>query len=263
MKIHMLPVLEDNYIFILIDEDKQEAAVVDPALAEPVLSYLSQNKLKLIKIFNTHHHYDHVGGNKELVKAFPNIKIYAGANDSGRIPCQTHYLKHGDTVFFANEMASVYFVPGHTVGHICYYFPLKSGEHHLFIGDTIFAGGCGKLFEGTMQQMFASLKFLRDNLPEKTKIWCAHEYTVENYLILQKLEPENIAIKERLEHSINLRKSNQFTVPFTMKDEKFSSSFLRWDDRKLKNTIKVTSDFETFSYVRKFRDAPPKVIIPF
>jgi hydroxyacylglutathione hydrolase len=263
MKIHMLPVLEDNYIFILIDEKNQEAVVVDPSLAEPVINYLSQNKLKLIKIFNTHHHFDHVGGNKELVKAFPNIEVYAGVNDSGRIPCQTHFLKHGDTVIFANEIASVYFVPGHTLGHICYYFNLSSGEHHLFIGDTIFAGGCGKLFEGTMQQMFASLQFLRDNLSNETKIWCAHEYTVENYLILQKLEPENKAIKVRLEESINLRKTNQFTIPFTMKEEKVSSSFLRWDDQELKNTIKISGNFETFSYVRKFRDSPPRVIMPF
>ncbi len=262
MKIHMLPVLQDNYIFILIDEDKKEAAVVDPALAGPVLNFLKQNELILTKIFNTHHHFDHVGGNKELVKAFPNVEVHAGINDSGRIPCQTHYLKHFDKVFFANEMAYIYFVPGHTLGHICYYFPFNNGEHHLFIGDTIFAGGCGKLFEGTFEQMFASLKFLRDSLPEETKIWCAHEYTVENYLILQKLEPENIAIKKRLEHSIQLRKSNQFTVPFSMRDEKISSSFLRWDDQNLKSIINVTDDFEAFSYVRKFRDAPPKVIKP-
>ena len=263
MKIHMLPVLEDNYIFILIDENKQEAAVVDPAIAEPVINFLNINKLKLAKILNTHHHNDHVGGNKELAKVFPNVEVYAGTNDSGRIPCQTHFLKHGDTIHFANEKAHVYFVPGHTLGHICYYFPLKNGEHQLFIGDTIFAGGCGKLFEGTMAQMFASLKFLRDNLPEETVIWCAHEYSIENYLILLKLEPDNKAIKERLDHCIQLRKSKQFTVPFSLKDEKYTNSFLRWDDQKLKNIINTKNDFDTFSYVRKFRDAPPKVIIPF
>ncbi|APJ04964.1 hydroxyacylglutathione hydrolase [Silvanigrella aquatica] len=262
MEIRMLPVLNDNYIFILIDELKQEAAVVDPALAEPVLKFLKSNKLKLTKIFNTHHHFDHVSGNKELSRAFPNVEVYGGINDAERIPGQTHYLKQGDLVAFAAETATVFFVPGHTVGHICYYFPLKNGEHHLFVGDTLFSGGCGKLFEGTMQQMFASLKFLRDFLPNETLIWCAHEYTVENYLILNKLEPDNLAITTKLNEAIEARKKNQFTVPFSLKSEKEISSFLRWDDPELKAKLNLSTDFEVFSYVRKYRDNPPKVTSP-
>ena len=234
MIVKMLPVLEDNYIFILIDEANKEAAVIDPATAQPVLNYLNENNLTLTKIYNTHHHYDHVGANKDLVTLFPSIEVYAGINDAGRIPCQTHYLKHGDTINFANETAHVYFVPGHTLGHICYYFPLKNGEHHLFIGDTIFSGGCGKLFEGTMEQMFASIKFLRNNLPENTTIWCTHEYTVENYLVLEKLEPNNKAIKDKLQNSIQVRKLNKYTVPFTLGEEMKTNSFLRFDDQKLK-----------------------------
>lgn len=225
MKIHTIPVLNDNYIFILIDEIRQEACVVDPAIADPVISFLKTNNLNLTKIFNTHHHYDHIGGNKDLCKIFPHVEVYGGMNDSGRIPLQKHFLSHGDSVSFANEKAFIFYLPGHTLGHISYYFPLQNGEHHIFIGDTIFAGGCGKLFEGTMMQMFSSLKFLRDNLPNETIIWSAHEYTVENYLILQKLEPNNIAIKERLQKSIDLRKKIFLLYRLHYKKKKFPVVF--------------------------------------
>lgn len=262
MKIDMISVLNDNYIFVLIDEKNQKAAVVDPAVSEPVLNYLEKEKLILTKIFNTHHHYDHVGGNKELVKAFKDVEVYAGINDAGRIPYQTHYLKHGDFVTFAGETAYVYYVPGHTFAHICYFFSLNNGESHLFIGDTIFAGGCGKLFEGTMYQMFSSLKFLRNNLPDQTYIWCAHEYTLENYMILQLLEPNNIEIKRIIDQTTHIRQLNRFTVPTTLGREKISNSFLRWDDQALKVQLNTISDFETFSYVRKYRDMPHKVHLP-
>lgn len=258
MKIQMLPVLDDNYIFILIDGKNCEAAVVDPALAEPVIQFLEQNNLKLTKIFNTHHHSDHVGGNQELVKKYSNVEVYASAKDFGRIPCQTHSLNHMDTVTFADEVAHAYMVPGHTLGHICYFFPLKNKENHLFIGDTVFSGGCGKLFEGTFAQMFSSLSFLREKLPKDTMIWTAHEYSLENYLVLQKLEPNNKNIQSKVEEIIKIRNANKFTVPFVFQDEQKTSSFFRWDDPELQKIASTKSDFETFCFVRKFRDNPPR-----
>ncbi|WGL61320.1 hydroxyacylglutathione hydrolase [Pigmentibacter sp. JX0631] len=263
MKIEMLPVFEDNFIFILIDEIKKEAAVVDPAEANSVISYLKKNNLTLTKIFNTHHHFDHVGGNKELKQLFPNVEIYGSVQDKNRIPFQTHFLNHNDKIYFADESAEVFFVPGHTLGHICYFFSLKNGEHHLFIGDTIFGGGCGKLFEGSLEQMFNSLLFLRNNLPDNTLIWTAHEYTLENYLILEKLEPQNIEIKEKLQKVIHTLKSGLHTVPFLLSEEKKVSSFLRWDDLKLQNITSTSNSFDTFCFVRKFRDNPPKIVKPF
>ena len=261
MKVQLLPVLEDNYIFILIDEKNREAAVVDPALAKPVIEFLDLNNLTLTKIFNTHHHYDHVGGNKELIAKYPKAEVYAGANDSGRIPFQKHFLNHNDIVSVAGNNAHVYYVPGHTLGHICYFFSISNSENHLFIGDTIFSGGCGKLFEGSLEQMYTSLNFLRENLPKNTLIWSAHEYTLENYLILQKLEPNNKNIEEKIKEIISIRKENKFTVPFHFENEQKTSSFFRWDDPELQKITNTFTNFETFCFVRKFRDNPPIVKI--
>lgn len=263
MKIEMLPVLEDNFIYILIDETLKEAAVVDPAIAKPVIQFLKDNNLTLTKILNTHHHYDHVGGNKELKSLFPNVEIYGSSQDFGRIPFQTHSLNHNDSISFADESANVYYVPGHTLGHICYFFSLKNGDHHLFIGDTLFGGGCGKLFEGTLEQMYSSLSFLREHIPDSTLIWTAHEYTLENYLVLEKLEPDNQKIKEKIELSIKKLQQGQHTVPFTFQEEKETSSFLRWDDKKLQAVTHTENAFDTFCFVRKFRDNPPKIVKPF
>ncbi len=263
MKIEMLPVLDDNFIYILIDETKKEAVVVDPAIAEPVIHFLKKNNLTLTKILNTHHHHDHVGGNKELIGLFPNIEVYGSSQDFGRIPFQTHSLNHNDSIQFADETAKVYYVPGHTLGHICYYFPLKDGTHHLFIGDTLFAGGCGKLFEGTLEQMYSSLSLIRDQLPSDTVVWTAHEYTLENYLVLEKLEPENQKIKDKIQLSIKKLQQGLHTVPFTLQEEKETSSFLRWDDKKLQAITNTKNGFDTFCFVRKFRDNPPKIVKPF
>ena len=123
MEIKRIPVLSDNYIFVLSDPQRKIAAVVDPAVAQPVIDYLQSIDAKLVAIFNTHHHGDHVGGNKQLVQQFPDLCVYGGAEDRGRIPHQQVYLQEGDTVKFGDRTAKVFFVPGHTLGHIAYYFP--------------------------------------------------------------------------------------------------------------------------------------------
>ncbi|MEO0406651.1 MAG: hydroxyacylglutathione hydrolase, partial [Cyanobacteria bacterium P01_A01_bin.135] len=168
MEIYRLPALSDNYIFLLHDPQQAIAAVVDPAEAAPVLLALRSLNAQLVAIFNTHHHGDHVGGNIALLKQYPAAVVYGSARDRGRIPGQQVYLADGDRVSFAGRSAQVYFVPGHTKAHIAYYFPpagTESREGHLFCGDTLFAGGCGRLFEGTPAQMVDSLSKLR-SLPE-------------------------------------------------------------------------------------------------
>src|SRR6478672_7795518 len=176
MQVIRLPVLSDNYIFLLHDPDRQIAAVVDPAEAQPVLKRLQELDAELVAIFNTHHHSDHVGGNRQLIDRFPNLCVYGGAEDRGRIPGQQVFLQEGDVISFSNREAKVFFVPGHTRAHIAYYFPPKAaGEMgELFCGDTLFAGGCGRLFEGSPSQMMDSLSKLR-TLPDDTRVWCAHE----------------------------------------------------------------------------------------
>ena len=252
MFVKQIPAYEDNYIYVLVNPSTKEAAVVDPALAEGVLSYLESEKLTLTKIFNTHHHGDHVGGNSELLAKFPQAEVYASTHDKGRIPGQTHFLNHGDTISFSGEKAQIYFVPGHTLGHIAYFFSLQNGENWLFVGDTIFSGGCGRIFEGTYPQMFQSLKLLRDSLPNNTKIYCAHEYTVNNLKKISKLEPHNDKIKQKLSKCLQMREQGLQTVPSTLGEEKEFSSILRWDDKVLKDRTKTETDVETFTAVREF-----------
>ena len=181
MEIFRLSALSDNYIFLLYDPSRKIAAVVDPAMPEVVLAKLKALNANLIAIFNTHHHADHVGANEALIAHFPDLVVYGGEEDRGRIPGQAVFLRDGDRVSFGDRVGEVFFVPGHTRAHISYYFapilPDEPGE--LFCGDTLFAGGCGRLFEGTPAQMVNSLSKLRE-LHDYTRVWCAHEYTLGN-----------------------------------------------------------------------------------
>ncbi len=214
MEIKRLPVLSDNYIFLLHDAKTNTAAVVDPAVAQPVLNCLEKLGAKLVAIFNTHHHHDHVGANKELMKKFPDLCVYGGKEDQGRIPGQQVFLQEGDTVEFAGKTAQVYFVPGHTRAHIAYYFPPNSSEEmgDLFCGDTLFAGGCGRLFEGTPSQMVQSLSKLR-NLPDTTRVWCAHEYTLSNLKFAVTVDGSNSDLQTRYQQVIKARENDEATVP--------------------------------------------------
>ncbi len=230
MQIHRIPVLSDNYVFLLHDAATDTAAVVDPAVAKPVLSKLEELGAGLVAIFNTHHHSDHVGGNRKLLQRFPEAVVYAGAEDRGRIPGQQVELSEGDRVTFGDRTAQVFFIPGHTRGHIAYYFPPiaedKAGE--LFCGDTIFAGGCGRLFEGTPAQMVDSIGKLRQ-LPDNTRVWCAHEYTLSNLKFAITVEPGNGDLQARFKQVQQARQRDEATVPSLLGLEKSTNPFLRWD----------------------------------
>ena len=234
MQIHRIPVLSDNYVFLLHDAATHKAAVVDPAVAGPVLVKLEELGAELVAIFNTHHHSDHVGGNRKLLKRFPEAVVYAGAEDQGRIPGQQVELSEGDRVTFGDRTAQVFFIPGHTRGHIAYYFPPVTGDSaedeagELFCGDTIFAGGCGRLFEGTPAQMVESIGKLRQ-LPDSTRVWCAHEYTLSNLKFAVTVEPDNSALQQRLTQVQAARQQAIATVPSLLGLEKQTNPFLRWD----------------------------------
>ena len=254
MDIHRLPVLSDNYIFLLHDPQQAIAAVVDPAEAAPVLAALQSLNAQLVAIFNTHHHGDHVGGNRKLLQRFPEAVVYGGDQDRGRIPGQQVYLTEGDRVSFAGRSARVYFLPGHTKAHIAYYFEPQDGERgQLFCGDTLFAGGCGRLFEGTPAQMVESLSKLR-SLPEETQVWCAHEYTLNNLKFAVTVDPENAALAERLTQVRAARQANQPTVPTTIALEKQTNPFLRWDQPALQRRAGATEPARTFAKLRGMKD---------
>lgn len=250
MLIFRIPVLNDNYIFLLHDAARNTAAVVDPAVAPPVLQWLRDRQAKLVTILNTHHHSDHVGGNRELLQSFPEAVVYGGAVDRGRIPGQQVFLQAGDRVEFGDRVAEVFFVPGHTKAHIAYYFlPTETEGGELFCGDTLFAGGCGRLFEGTPAQMVDSLSKLR-SLPADTRVWCAHEYTLNNLRFALTVDPDNADLRSRYEQVQTLRRQDQATVPTSIALEQQTNPFLRWDQLRSSGEDAV----KTFARLRQLKD---------
>jgi hydroxyacylglutathione hydrolase len=250
MRILQLPALRDNYIYLLYDPETATAAVVDPAVAEPVLDKLAELGAELVAIFNTHHHHDHVGGNRQLLERYPRAAVYGSQADRGRIPGQTVELRAGEAVEFAGRQATVLFVPGHTRGHVAYYFP-ESGD--LFCGDTLFAGGCGRLFEGTPEQMVGSLDQLRQ-LPEATRVWCAHEYTLNNLRFALTVDGDNPDLQARYQQVAALRQAGSPTVPSTIGEERRTNPFLRWDQPALQAATGVLDPVQVFARLRGMKD---------
>jgi hydroxyacylglutathione hydrolase len=224
LQVWLIPVLQDNYVFVL--QRGRSAAVVDPAVAAPVGRELERRGLELEAILHTHHHSDHIGGTPGLLRRWPGAAVIAAAADRGRIPLQTRGVAGGDQLTVLGEPVEVIDVPGHTRAHIAYWLP-RSG--HLFCGDTLFAGGCGRLFEGTAEQMHASLQRLAA-LPDATQVWCAHEYTEGNLRWAAAQRPDDRAISERLAAVLERRRRALPTIPSTIASERATNLFLRADD---------------------------------
>jgi hydroxyacylglutathione hydrolase len=255
MQVIRLEALSDNYIFLLYDAEQNIAAVVDPAEAEPVLKQLTQLNTVLVAIFNTHHHGDHVGGNQQLIQKFPQLTVYGGAEDRGRIPGQQVFLQQGDRIQFSSRTAEVIFVPGHTRAHIAYYFPPENlGETgELFCGDTLFAGGCGRLFEGTPTQMVDSLSKIRA-LPDNTRVWCAHEYTLSNLKFALTVDGDNADLQRRYDEVTVARNRQEATIPSLLGVEKLTNPFLRWEQKALQLAVKSSDPVQTFARIRGMKD---------
>jgi hydroxyacylglutathione hydrolase len=255
MHVTVLKALSDNYIFLLHEPKQNIAAVVDPAEAEPVLEKLQELGAELVAIFNTHHHNDHVGGNRQLIQRFGHVKVYGGEKDRGRIPGQQVFLQEGDRVHFADRSAEVIFVPGHTRAHIAYYFaPEKASETgDLFCGDTLFAGGCGRLFEGSPAQMVDSLSKLR-SLPDNTRVWCAHEYTLKNLQFALTVDCDNPDLHSRFASVKAARSRSEATVPSILSLEKRTNPFLRWNQPTLQSVVNSHDPVQTFARLRGMKD---------
>ena len=222
LEIHQIPVLSDNYVYLFRDPESGLVGVVDPAVADPVLDKLKELGWTLTHIINTHHHPDHTGANLEL-KEKTGCTIVGAKNDAARIPGIDIKVEEGDTFKFGSQKAHVFEVPGHTVGHIAYWFEESDA---LFCGDTLFALGCGRLFEGTPAQMWQSISKFR-NLPDETKVYCAHEYTQSNGEYALVAEPDNFALKERMAEVLTLRARGEATVPTTIRLERATNPFMR------------------------------------
>jgi hydroxyacylglutathione hydrolase len=225
---HVIPALQDNYIFLAHDPETGVTAAVDPAEAAPVLEALDDLGLRLSHILNTHHHPDHVGGNLAL-KAATGCTIVGPAADAARIPGIDVQVDDGDSVSLGSATGQVFFLPGHTRGHIAYWF---AQDEALFVGDTLFAMGCGRLFEGTAAQMWSSLCRLRA-LPGVTRVFCAHEYTQANARFALTVDPENRALRLRAKLVDLMRSQGLSTVPFTLGEERVTNPFMRADRPKL------------------------------
>ncbi len=248
MQIHRIPALSDNYVFVLAEAG--QAVVVDPGEADPVLALLSTWGLELIQIWITHHHGDHIGGIPKLRQHFPQVEIFGGEQDWGRIPGQTRRLRDGDAWQIWGERVEVLFIPGHTKAHIAYYLAAQGA---LFCGDTVFAGGCGRLIEGSPEEMVASLDRIRQ-LPEPTQIYCAHEYTLKNLQFALTVDPENEALQRRYQQVVQQRQQGLATVPSDLGTERATNPFLRWDQPALQAAMDSRDPVRVFARLRGQKD---------
>jgi hydroxyacylglutathione hydrolase len=222
LKIIRIPVLSDNYVWLVHEPGSGETMVVDPAVAPPVLAEAEQRGWKITQIFNTHWHPDHTGGNAEI-KAATGCMITGPAAEFARIPTLDVQVEGGNTVMLGGVEAKVIDVPAHTAGHIAYHF---ASEKVAFVGDTLFAMGCGRLFEGTADQMFANMRKL-EALGDDTAIYCAHEYTLSNGRFALTVEPDNAALVRRMSEVTAMRERGEPTVPTSIALERATNPFMR------------------------------------
>ena len=251
MNIEIIPCLNDNYSYLIHDQMSNTVAIVDPSEFIPCDKIISKNYKKLDFILNTHHHYDHVGGNEELKKKY-NSRVLGFENDKNRIPHIDINLKDNQEFKIGTLNFTTIFIPGHTRGHVAFYF---KKEKVVFSGDTLFSLGCGRVFEGTYKQMFQSLNKLK-NLPGDTKIYCGHEYTFKNLEFCLKFNPNNDFLKKK-KNDIKLSlKNKKPTIPSTIADEIKANIFFRVNDPDVKKAINLENspDIEIFTKLRDLKD---------
>ena len=251
MDIEIIPCLNDNYSYLIKDSQTDTVVIIDPSEFGLCDKKINQKYRKLDYILNTHHHFDHVGGNTELKKKY-NSKILGFEKDKKRIPSIDVLLKDGQVFKIGSLNFKTIFVPGHTSGHIAFYF---EKEKVVFTGDTLFSLGCGRVFEGTYQQMFSSLNKIK-SLPEDTKIYCGNEYTKNNFEFCIKFNPNNNYLKDKKKVIDAKIKDGEPTIPSTIGEEIETNIFLRYDDLDVKGTLnlKNASDLEIFTKLRDLKD---------
>ena len=237
MRIEILKCLQDNYSYLIIDETNKNACVIDPGESIPIINFVENNNIKLKYILNTHHHYDHIGGNLELKEKFGS-KIVAFKDDKSRIP-EIDILVQNNQIWKADNFeAKIYHTPGHTSGHIAFYF---FNEKKIFTGDTLFSLGCGRIFEGTYKEMFNSLNKIK-KLPKETKIYCGHEYTLQNSNFCIHQDPKNSKLKDKIIKIKKKLENGLPTLPTILSEEIECNIFLK------------ANNIETFSKLRDLKD---------
>ncbi len=247
-----IKVLEDNYIYLIHDEVSGETAVVDPALSQPVLDELYKKGWRLTYVLNTHHHWDHVEGNLEL-KESTACKVVAAQADWERVPGIDQGVNDGDTIFLGEHKLQVIATPGHTSGHVVYY---SADNNALFCGDTLFVMGCGRLFDGTAEQMYQSLQRIKA-LPPETLVYCAHEYTEANGRFALCIDSDNKQLQDKMLTVRQLRAEQKPTVPSTIEQERATNPFFRVDSLGVQQTLGLIgeSPVRVFTELRKRKDS--------
>ncbi len=241
MRIVTIPCRSDNYAYLWVCEKTGLAAVVDPSEAAPVLQAVEAEGVTIAAIWNTHHHFDHVGGNEEILAKFSECEVVGHESDSGRIPGQTVFAADGDEVRLGEELrATVIFNPGHTLGAISFW---SQAHGVVFTGDTLFAAGCGRTFEGDAEMMHASLSRLAQ-LPPETSVYCGHEYTEANLRFAAAAEPSNTAIAERQKEVAALRALGRDSMGFSISEELATNVFLRTQEEEVRSAAKREEDVE-------------------
>ena len=251
MRIEIIKCLKDNFSYLIIDEQNNSACVIDPSEASPIIDHVEKLKLNLKFILNTHHHFDHVGGNQDLKKKY-NSKIVSSKVEESRIPGIDIKVSEGDLFKFGNTNFEIIFIPGHTRGHIAFYSKL---EKIIFTGDTLFSLGCGRIFEGTYKQMFESINKIK-KLPHSTKIYCGHEYTKKNLEFCMKYENNNKFLLKKLNWINSQLNKNKPTIPISLNEELKTNIFLRCNELSLKNALGMNnaSDEAVFKKLRDLKD---------
>jgi len=251
LDIRPVPCLRDNYAYLIRGLATGAVGIVDPSEAGPVLAALEESGWTLTHILNTHHHPDHTGGNREL-KQRTGARVVGPAPDRARIPDIDDAVDEGETYLLGEAEAEIFFIPGHTRGHIAFWF---RDSRALFSGDTLFLMGCGRLFEGTPAQMWESLGKLR-KLPGETRVFCGHEYTQANARFALSVEPDNETLKARAEEVDALRADGRFTIPGTIEVERATNPFLRADEPSLARSVGLdgAEPEAVFAEVRRRKD---------
>jgi hydroxyacylglutathione hydrolase len=248
LQIERIPTFQDNYTYLVICERTREAAVIDAPEADPVIRRVEETGAKVTKILSTHHHPDHSAANPQLARHF-DVPVYAHVSDSSRVPGFTNGVDEGDTVDVGEETARVLYIPSHTMGHVAYVF---DDAKAAFTGDMLFAAGCGRLFEGDAQMMYTALCEKLAALPDDVRVYCGHEYTESNLRFAVTVEPDNAAMREKLERVRKIRARaaadwhdagpDEMTIPSTIGEERETNPFMRAASAEELGRIRAAKD---------------------
>jgi hydroxyacylglutathione hydrolase len=249
MRIEQIPILADNYAYLIHDDEAGTVLAVDPAEPTPVLAAIAESGSTLTHILCTHHHWDHAGGNRGMLDVWPDAQVVGSGEDAEKIEGISLRVAHKETRTFGGLNARILAVPCHTRGHVAYLF-----EDALFCGDTLFVAGCGRFFEGNAREMHEALNGILGSLPGETRVYCGHEYTVSNLAFALHIEPHNDAARAKMAWARKRREEGRSTVPSTLAEEKTYNPFMRVDEADVQRACSSQDSVEVMARLRELKN---------